>query len=180
MNYIVIDLEASCWKFPKSREEQEIIEIGAVKLNPYGEVVDTFQSFVKPVLNPVLSHFCMELTGIEQQMVNTAPIFPKVAFKFEEWLEDGDHYGIAAWGKFDEMMLKINCEQHRMEIFWNGSIVNLKKQYAGIRGLKNPIGLKKAVTTEGFEFEGNHHRAFDDAKSTAKIFAKYLDEWVFL
>nr|MBS0036625.1 exonuclease domain-containing protein [Saprospiraceae bacterium] len=180
MNYIVFDLEASCWKFPKDREEQEIIEIGAVKLNAYGEAVDTFQSFVKPVLHPVLSHFCVELTGIDQEMVNRAPTFSKVAYRFEEWLGSEGHYGIAAWGKFDELMLKINCRQHRMEEFWVGDVVNLKKQYADIKGLKNPIGLKKAVTMEGFEFEGDHHRAIDDAKNTAKIFAKYLDDWVFM
>jgi DNA polymerase III epsilon subunit-like protein len=47
MNYIVFDLELNSKPF-KSRHPNEIIEIGAVKLNRNLEITGTFQSFVKP------------------------------------------------------------------------------------------------------------------------------------
>jgi 3'-5' exoribonuclease 1 len=45
--------------------------------------------------------------------------------------------------------------------------------------MKQPIGLKKAVVREGFEFTGIHHRGISDAENLAKIFAKHLDVWQF-
>lgn len=180
MEYIVIDLEATCWKFPKGREKQEIIEIGAVKLDPYGGVVDTFQSMVKPVMHPVLSHFCIALTNIKQSDVEYASEFPKVADDFVNWIGEENVIYMAAWGSVDQEFLKNACDFYDFEYFWTSPIANLKKQYSHFKGLAKPIGLKKAVEKEGFEFTGNHHRALDDAINTAKIFEKYLDEWVFL
>lgn len=62
MNYIIFDLEATCWaqKGPIS----EIIEIGAVKIGPDLNTISEFSSFVKPMRNPILSDFCKELTSI--------------------------------------------------------------------------------------------------------------------
>jgi inhibitor of KinA sporulation pathway (predicted exonuclease) len=46
---------------------QEIIEFPAVLLNcQKGEVEDEFRSYCRPVLNPLLTEFCTELTGITQ------------------------------------------------------------------------------------------------------------------
>ena len=42
MNFIIFDLEATCWEGKPPNMVQETIEIGAVRINPYGEVEDTF------------------------------------------------------------------------------------------------------------------------------------------
>jgi inhibitor of KinA sporulation pathway (predicted exonuclease) len=178
MNYIIIDFEASCWKFPKPPEEQEIIEIGALRLDRFGLVIDKFESFVKPIIHPVLSHFCIQLTGILQKDIENASSFPTVYNKLLDWLERYPDFRLASWGAFDENLLRNNCELHNLDIFWTYEFINIKKQYSFIHNLSKPIGLKKAVELEKFEFEGNHHRAFDDAYNTAKIFGKYLDEWI--
>ena len=48
MNFIVYDLEATCWNGHQISETQEIIEIGAVLMNNYGEVEKDFSAFVQP------------------------------------------------------------------------------------------------------------------------------------
>lgn len=179
MYYLIIDLEATCWKFEKPLEEQEVIEIGAFMLSPFGEVEDQYQSFVKPEIHPILSHFCMDLTGIRQEEVERAPVFSKVYEDFLHWIQTYNTAQAASWGAFDQRLLYNCCIQSNHEPFWSSDFVNLKKQYQRIKGLKRPIGLKNAVEREGFEFRGNHHRALDDAANTVSIFKKYLDEWIF-
>ena len=179
MYYLILDLEATCWKFPKTPEEQEIIEIGAIIVNPYGEIETRFQSLVKPFIHPRLSHYCEDLTGITQRDVDRARDFPEVFDEFRAWLEEYEGYLPSSWGAFDERLLRINCFQNDLDPFWSNGFANLKKQYQQIKQLKKPIGLRSAVEKEGFEFSGPHHRALSDAENTAKIFTKYLDEWIF-
>ena len=50
MNYIILDLEATCWENNRSLQN-EIIEIGAVKVNTNGEVISEFCEFIKALGN---------------------------------------------------------------------------------------------------------------------------------
>ncbi len=178
MNYIIYDLEATCWKGRPPSKVQEIIEIGAVKVSPYGELLDTYNSFVRPILNPRLSAFCQELTTIEQERIDRADTFDRVVEDFQDWAEvfDEDYY-LCSWGSFDKKMLIQDCQLHDLEADWVAPHVNLKRQYQEIRKLRRPRGLWKALETEGFEFSGQHHRGIDDAINLAKLFTKFLDIW---
>jgi inhibitor of KinA sporulation pathway (predicted exonuclease) len=53
-----------------------------------GEVVSEFHTFVRPVVNPSLTDFCQELTGITQADVDAAPTFPEALLCLTRWLED--------------------------------------------------------------------------------------------
>ena len=180
MKFIIYDLEATCWYGRPPGMTQETIEIGAVKINGYGEVEGTFNKFIKPVVHPILSSFCVELTGIEQPMVNRANGFVEVVDGFLDWIgEEHEDYFLCSWGSFDKKMLVRDCELHRIESDWVDFHLNLKEQYQTIKRLRHPPGLFKSVEREGFEFEGPPHRAIADAVNLAKIFVKYLDEWVY-
>ncbi len=87
MIFIVYDLEATCWDGNPPSQVQEIIEIGAYKLNGYGEVMDSFSRLVKPVIHPYLSFYCRKLTGIEQDEINRASSFGKVIDDFQDWID---------------------------------------------------------------------------------------------
>ena len=66
----------------------EIIEFPAVLVNTeLQKIVDHFQAYCRPIINPTLSPFCKELTGIEQEQVDAADTFPKVLDDFEAWLK---------------------------------------------------------------------------------------------
>ena len=86
MNYIVYDLEATCWNGHAAADMQEIIEIGAVLINPYGEIEKEFSRFVKPKLAPTLSMYCKELTSITQAQVDRAEDFDEVIHDFKHWI----------------------------------------------------------------------------------------------
>lgn len=178
MNFIIYDLEATCWLGRPPSMVQEIIEIGAVLVNGYGETEGVFNSFIRPVVNPRLSSFCQELTSIRQEDVERARQFPEVAEDFQDWGEMfDDDYVLISWGEFDKKMLINDCKLHHIDYDWTEPHINLKEQYREIKRLKQARGLKAAVEAEGYEFVGTHHRGIDDAKNLAVIFTKYLDEW---
>lgn len=95
MNYIIFDLEATCWENDRTKQN-EIIEIGAVKLNENLAVIGEFQTFIKPKLNPILSDFCKKLTSISQEEVDQAPSFGKAISHFQNWI--GSEYHLCSWG----------------------------------------------------------------------------------
>ncbi|MBK6620708.1 MAG: exonuclease domain-containing protein [Saprospirales bacterium] len=180
MNFIVFDLEATCWEGKPENKVQEIIEIGAVRLSAFGEVEDTFCRFVRPVLNPSLSVFCRQLTRIEQRDIDKAAGFAKVIDEFQDWADIFyEDYLLCSWGNFDRKMLVQDCKLHKLDSEWALEHINLKRQYQDIRKLKKKRGLQAALEKEGFEFEGSPHRAIDDAKNLVKIFLKHLDEWAY-
>ena len=158
---------------------QEVIEIGAYKVNEVGEVLSIFNQFVKPWVNPLLSGFCQKLTKISQKDVNSANKFPKVAEAFQDWIECEEDYLLCSWGKFDVELLRNDCDLHDIEKDWLEYHTNLKAQYHEIKGVVKYTGLKNTVKREGFEFTGIHHRAISDAENLAKIFIKYIDEWAY-
>ncbi|MEL6846224.1 MAG: exonuclease domain-containing protein, partial [Bacteroidota bacterium] len=62
MNYIIFDLEATCWRDRGSGYQSEIIEIGALSINQAQQIQSEFSQFVRPQIHPLLSPFCTELT----------------------------------------------------------------------------------------------------------------------
>ena len=178
MNYIIFDLEATCWQGKPPGYVSETIEIGAIRINSYGETTGEYNRFIKPILNPRLSAFCTELTSIEQEQINRAKTFPDVIEEFQDWCDIYEtDYLLCSWGAFDKKMLIRDCQLHQLDADWAERHINLKKQYQSIRKMRKPIGLKRAVLKEGFEFTGIHHRGISDAENLAKVFVKFLDEW---
>jgi 3'-5' exoribonuclease 1 len=183
MNFIIFDLEATCWETEREAagKTQEIIEIGAVKIDENGEIIDTFGEFIRPIVHSQLSNFCTKLTTITQVDVNRASLFIDVIEKFKTWigLYDNEDYLLCSWGFFDQRALMRNCDYHKLESNWTKSHINLKEQYPKIIGTYRSIGLKKAVELEKFEWEGVHHRGISDAINLAKIFNKYITQWAY-
>ena len=178
MNYIIYDLEATCWQGSPPGMVQEVIEIGAVRINDYGEVTGTYERFVRPAIHPLLSSFCTDLTSIKQYQVDRAQKFPEVIQEFQDWIGffDEEEYILCSWGSFDRKMLIENCELFQLESDWVHHI-NLKRQYQQMQGLQRPFGLIRALEREGLEFIGVHHRGIDDAKNLSQLFLRFFDEW---
>ncbi len=178
MNFIIFDLEATCWHRSSTDLIQETIEIGAFRLNPYGELTGTYNRFVKPILHPFLSPFCKQLTNIEQEVINRARTFPKVIEEFKDWIGlYEEEYLLCSWGSFDRKQFINDCKLHRLEYDWCEKHINLKSQYQYLKRLNRPCGLRKALHREGMEFNGNPHRGIDDAENLMQLFNLYWDEW---
>ena len=178
MHFIILDLEATCWQGNAMDRNQEIIELGAYRVNGYGEWIDHFQTFVRPVMHPRLSTYCMDLTGISQEQVSKSKPFDQAFLRFEEWLHDIDGTSVlCTWGARDMEIIREECERHDQDASALPMAINLKAQYARIHNLPREVGLMKALEFIEMEFEGSHHRAIDDAFNTTKLFLHYLDRW---
>lgn len=130
--YLIIDFEATCCNdnsFP--RDEMEIIEFGAVLLNSHSLKIESdYQTFIKPVCNPVLTEFCKELTTIRQTQVDQAPDFPAVIKSVQAWLADVSSYRFCSWGGYDKKQLTQDCAYHNLEYPFSEAHTNLKKEFA--------------------------------------------------
>ncbi len=178
MNFIIFDLEATCWRGRPPKGVTEIIEIGAVKVDRSGYVIDSFSKFVRPVVNPLLSGFCRQLTSIQQSDVDKAQKFSRVIDDFMIWAEIGEEdYILCSWGSDDSNLLRNDCKLHNVDFQWVEQYIDLKREYRNLKNLKYASGLKSTVKKEGFEFTGLHHRAISDAENLGKVFIKYLEEW---
>lgn len=178
MNFIILDLEATCWQGNAMNRRQEIIELAAFSVNGYREWNDRFQRFIKPVEHPRLSAYCIELTGISQDNIDKAKRFESVFNDFQEWIDTHDQPRLlCTWGHKDMIIIKDECNAHDLDCSFLPQAINLKSQFANIHKLPKQIGLLKALDHTGIEFEGSPHRAEDDAYNTAKLFLHYLDQW---
>lgn len=177
MNYIIFDLEATCWENDRKRQN-EIIEIGAVKLNERLKIVSDFQIFVKPALSPQLSDFCKQLTSISQADVDAAMYFPQAIRQFQEWIGNEPHV-LCSWGFYDKNQLQKDCALHQIASEWTDNHISLKHQHGRMIGRERGVGIERALTMLKLPLEGTHHRGIDDAKNIAKIFVKIFDQLKF-
>jgi len=170
--YFIIDLEATCWERRNVRDRNEIIEIGIVVCQYDGSVEKTYQSFVKPKVNPILSSFCRNLTNIKQDSVDKAsPLIEVLSFMIGEIETE---FSIQAqktiwfsFGDWDNICLRRDCERNNiMSPF--GKYVDMKMLYTEYGGCNN-CGLKDALYREGIKWKGDHHRALDDAINAASL-----------
>ena len=175
MNYIIFDLEATCWRGFPPNGTQEIIEIGGVKVNEYSEIEGTYNAFVQPIVNPILSQFCKELTSISQENIDDADTFNIVCEEFQEWIGLEDDFVLCAWGSWDVKMLYSDCLLHELPTKWLNRSINIKRKHQKYHKLNEPMGLKRAIEAAGMEFTGIHHRAIADAENTAQLFIQYFD-----
>jgi inhibitor of KinA sporulation pathway (predicted exonuclease) len=181
--FICCDLEGTCWDSGPlrdvQRQETEIIEIGAVRMSPDRELMGEFQTFVRPQRHPELSAFCTRLTGITQAEVDAAPDLPTAMAAFAEWIGDPQSV-LVSWGAFDRNQIRRDCRRwkvpHPLDL---GLHINAKEEYSewarGHRRGRHGRGLKAAVLELELPFTGSHHRAIDDARNLAAVFARIRD-----
>ncbi|WP_095107534.1 exonuclease domain-containing protein [Pseudomonas sp. Irchel 3E20] len=171
-HWLVIDLEATTDDGGWPVTEMEIIEIGATLVTRQGREVDHFQRFVRPLRRPLLTPFCRELTHITQAQIDAASPLAEVWPLFERWL--GQHAsrleGWASWGDYDRRQLEQEWrDQPLHSLLRQVPHINLKQRFAKARRLERPLGLNGALQLAGMQFNGQQHRALEDARNTARL-----------
>lgn len=175
---LVIDFEATCEEHQTKDYVHEIIEFPAVLVRVDDvAVVAEFHSLVRPVLNPTLSPFCSQLTGIPQDSVDSAPCFPEVLSQFERWLaeqgvtDDGrSKLAVATDGPWDmARFLLMQCSVSKLPFpTWARSWINLRKIFSNFYVTKR-LCLSEMLSALGLEFRGRPHCGLDDARNIAAI-----------
>lgn len=167
---LVVDLEATCCdQGSVPREEMEIIEIGAVMLEPTGfEVVGEFGEFVKPVRHPELTLFCRTLTNIPQDGVSHAEGFATVLNKLISWSGRFPASTFCSWGDYDRNQFQQDCRFHNVAYPF-GEHRNVKREFSAWLGTSRRFGLGAALRALDLTFEGSPHRGIDDARNIARV-----------
>lgn len=168
--YIVFDIERNFRPY-QSNAPTEVIDIGAIKVDASTmSIVDVFTSLVNPTAP--LSRHTTKLTGISKQELKGTEKFPHVIERFREFV--GEEYMFVTWGKEDYSFLTEDCVRHDVECPDLGKERRFDLQRFVFNAYEELFphqpGLKFAVEQLGLEWEGEQHRAFDDAKNTANIF----------
>lgn len=109
MNYIIFDLEwNNAYNYSSRKFMNEIIEIGAVKLNDSLEVVDTFKTLVIPQFTKKLSSRCKRITKITNEEIKENAIGFHEAFRdFARW-SNGEESVFMSWSNSDLYVLANN------------------------------------------------------------------------
>lgn len=187
MQYLVVDLEATCWSKEEDptlaltqAEESEIIEIGAVALDESLVPIDEFQRFVRPVRHPKLSAFCTRLTSITQQDVDIANEFDAVYAQLDAWMggDGGAGLDFVSWSCYDHRQLLHQCHVAGLaRPSW--SATDAKVEFTdwarGHSSKRLRFGMARALAYLGLEACGTAHRGIDDARSLVKIFQHIRD-----
>ena len=171
-HWLIIDLEATTDEGGWPVTEMEVIEIGASLVNRQGRERDHFQRFVRPQRRPLLTPFCRKLTHITQANMDGAAPFTEVWPLFERWL--GQHQahleGWASWGDYDRKQLLQEWQKLQLDSQLSRvPHMNLKQRFAKARRLDKPLGLNGALQLAGMQFNGQQHRALEDARNTARL-----------
>ncbi len=180
MKYIVLDFEATCDE-PLNPYPQEIIEFPAILVDSdTRQVVSEFHTYVRPVVHPQLTPFCVELTGITQNRLEGCPVFPEVLSRFGKWLaaEAGNDFLLATCGDWDlGSLLPRQCRQHSLMVpHWADKWANLRWIFA----LHYPHAAHQTRSSEmvaqpGLEWFWRPHSGIDDSGNIAQVLRKMLD-----
>lgn len=165
--FVVFDLET----FGLNSHKNEIIEIGAIKLKGT-RIVDTFSSFVNP--NKIIPKKISELTHITQDMVDNAPTIEDVLPKFLEFTKDA--VMVAHNSAFDMGFIRRDAKKY-MGIDYKPSIIDTLQMARDLYPDLKGYNLDRLNKTFKLSLE-NHHRAIDDAQSTAKLFIMFLEKYI--
>ena len=179
MNYIVFDLENNCafsinkitGKLEKGHANSicpnEVIEIGAVKLDENLEVIDTLRIYIKPKLYKQIHPKVKKKTKITISKLSNASPFKQAIKDFANWIKP--EYILCCWGRDDILTLKRNCEYHKLNCDWISKYIDVQHMITEYLNHPHSIGLKDALGKFNISIEDQLHDALNDAAYTAKL-----------
>lgn len=180
MYFVIMDLE---WNnsFNKLTQKfmNEIIEIGAVKLDEELNEVSTFSELIRPVISKKLRSRIKNLTNISNEEVRTGGTFEEVIKEFEEWV--GDDAVVMSWGDTDLRTLLTNYKWFlkKNTVTFINKYADLQKYCQCFINMENVQQAGLSYAAECLEIDPEkypHHRALDDSILSAECFKKVYNE----
>ncbi|CAG8616794.1 3551_t:CDS:2, partial [Acaulospora morrowiae] len=180
--YLCFDVEATCEE-GSFNYMNEIIEFPVLLIDSHTfDIIDVFHSYVKPSVNPVLSNFCTQLTGILQETVDASPSFPEMLCKFQEFLHryqlfNDNTCAFITDGPWDiKNFVRKQCKISNITLpsYFALPWVNIRLLFSTFYNV-NKENISGMLARYGLKFEGREHSGIDDAKNLA-IIAKKLWE----
>ena len=151
MRYIILDLEwDSAYSVKHKRFINQILQIGAVKLNESFDIIDTFEVTVKSAISKRVTGRFAELTGITTEKMLAGVPLDTAVDRFNEWTDE--NAVTMTWSDSDLYSIKENEEALLSggRTFKIGKYLDLQKFIQGELRLngytdKNQISLAAAA-----------------------------------
>lgn len=180
MQFIVMDLE---WNNTYAKKANgyinEIIEIGAVKLDSDIETVDTFSCIIRSQIGKKLRGSVKKLTHLTNDDISSGMPFTKAFSMFRKWIGNEETV-ILTWGDGDIRVLLDNFK------YLNGiKVIPFLDRYCDLQkcfqkysksGKGQQTGLLTAAEILGIDPDMYiHHRALGDSMMTAEILKRIFN-----
>lgn len=167
---IVLDFEFA--PVPKQRQcrglHNEIIEVGAVKLDYHGNVMGEFSQFVQTEFTEGVAFPVRELTGISAVGTAMADPLYTVIKRLSDWI--GRYSAqVVCWSEADRRQLLTECQAKHIDLsVFPTDWADLQAFYTSIMDVDSHgrVSLSDAATWFGIEFDestGHAHSALADA-----------------
>ena len=168
---VVFDLEFTAWagsmasRWSRDGEHTEIVQIGAVKLDADSlGLTDEFECLVQPRVNPELSRYLTELTGITNEMLAAKAVDFITAYR--AFLDFVGPSPIWAFGR-DDLIIADNLKLYAWEGLpippYSNAVPWFLQHGIDLRG-KHACDVAEAA---GAAFDGRQHDALSDARGVA-------------
>ncbi len=189
MNYGFLDIEMTCdghidnghfiddGRMPFYK--REIISVGFIVSDDKYNIKDRYYSVVRPLINPILSEYCIQLTGLSQEQVDRGKKCNDAMGVIRKLCSKYSVKYIFTYGNADKDILSHTCKNIRKR--FNEKAVNI---YAvrnkvidvkpaildgiGAKGKLTP-GLEAVRDQLGIKKKGTLHNALNDAVLLFKI-----------
>lgn len=180
MDYIILDLEWNQSAGGKRGEKKElpfeIIQIGAVKLDQNGQVTDTLNRVIRPVVYKRLHSAVREVVALSDEELKNGTTFPEAFRNLLQFC--GDEYIFCTWGSQDLWQLQQNMQYYRIE-----NAFPKVMRYYDVQKLFSIVfedgklrrTVEHAVDVFDFEKDLPFHSAVNDARYVARLFQKLME-----
>ena len=180
MNYVILDLEwnqsARGKNFEKKEIPFEIIQIGAVKLDEHGEILNDFNCVVCPSIYKKLHSAVKEVVALTEEELKNGFTFQEAFLQLMKFC--GDDYIFCTWGSQDLWQLQQNMQYYHIE----NAFPRVMKYY-DVQKLFSIVfedgklrrTVEYAVDVFNMEKSLPFHSAVNDARYVSKIFASLME-----
>lgn len=170
-NIVLLDTEYTSWEGcidngwdDSSGQHREIVQLAAVLVDTRSLAIgDSFNTLVRPQINPQLSEYFVSLTGIRQEDIENSHRFEPVARSFLDWIGE---YHVYSWGEEIEVLNEnVNL--------YDATVSFTEEQFYDIRPVFETYDIPVEEYTSGTVSKffnaapecGNCHDALYDCKS---------------
>lgn len=184
MGYVIIDLEFNrmddiekyCpniyneYEWLKNLEiDNEIIQIGAIKVDNYMKIEDELKVYIKPSIFPVLNPMIVNITKITDKDLEKGISFYEAINALKEFTGDSI---LCSWAKDDIAQIIINSHYHKYEdLKWINKYIDIQEYVTKVIGAKKSLSLKNALSRLNIKVDNSRlHDALNDAQYTVQVF----------
>ncbi len=186
MNYIILDLEWDSTYFVKQKRFiNQILQIGAVKLDSKFNLIDTFEATVKSSISKRVTGRFARLTGITSEIMRDGIPFSEAVERYNAWI--GEDAVTMTWSNSDLYTILeneknlLNGERFRIEKYLD--LQKFIQREMMLKGYddKNQVSLALAAEFIGIETDDiDFHTAKDDSLVAAYLLKKCYNKERFL